>query len=301
MKKKIWMSLFLVLMMLLVLFLGIFLFTEEESEKTTAKKTKEPVTQVPAEEQELPPVATLTEQEIQTVIDKELLPVKGTVHYGVRVYGDQPAELYTDSGPVPAASVIKLFVMEYAYSCITAGTVTPETQIEGIALSRLIADMITVSDNEATNKLIRYFTMDAMNAYFKEQGYSDTALNRYMLDTEAMNNGKDNVSSVKDVMLFLDRLYQKRNQTPCSDMLEIMKRQTRANKIRKNMPDGVAIANKTGELPGKVENDVGIIFGGTVDFQVVYLISDVQDNEDVQNKIANTTLKLYELIETKVK
>ncbi len=298
MQKKIWMSLLLVLMMLLLVF-GVFLLNKEEPAKKTEKKPEETQKQEQTEDTVQQTPALPTAEEIQKAIDNQLLPAKGKVHYGVRIYGEETTELCTESGSVPAASVIKLFIMEYVYSCITAGSVTPETQIEGTALSYLLEDMITKSDNEATNKLIRHFSMDAMNVYFQEQGYTETELNRYMLDTEAMNSGKDNVTSVQDVMLFLDKLYVNRNQTPSSDMLEIMKRQTRANKIRKYMPEGVVIANKTGELPGKVENDVGIIFAEHAGFQVVYLVSDVQNSADVQERIANTTLELYNLIEMK--
>lgn len=91
-----------------------------------------------------------------------------------------------------------------------------------------------------------------------------------MLDNEAVKNGKNNYTSIKDVMSFLDKVYEGKDRFPYSEMLDVMKKQKIDTKIRKKFPSDVIIANKTGEL-SDVENDVGIIFGEKCDFAIAFL------------------------------
>ena len=205
-------------------------------------------------------------------------------------------DVYTiGSGRVPSASVIKIFIMDYAYNLITKGELKSDDTISGNTVERLINSMITQSDNYATNVFIEYFGMDYLNEYFVQCGYTDTVLQRKMLDFEAQGQGKENYTSVNDVMDFLTKLYTNRHSAPYSDMLEIMKKQQVRTKIPLLFPSDVVIANKTGEL-SNVENDVGIILGKDCDLAVVFLCSSLSDTYSARNAISNSAYKFYQIM-----
>ena len=55
--------------------------------------------------------------------------------------------------------------------------------------------MITKSCNSSTNILIKYLGFDKINKYCIEIGLNATKLERYMLDENAIKNGKNNYTS----------------------------------------------------------------------------------------------------------
>ncbi|MBQ7006390.1 MAG: serine hydrolase [Oscillospiraceae bacterium] len=194
-----------------------------------------------------------------------------------------------------SASVIKLFVMEYAFSLIDKGEITADTLINGRSLAELMELMITVSDNNATNTLIEHFGMDKLNAYFAFAGYTGTVLGRKMLDFDALAKGKDNYTTSNDVMKFMDRLYASKDRGSSKQMLSIMKRQKVATKIRRDIPGDAEIANKTGEL-SDVENDVGIIFTPNGDCALVVLINNVTSPQSARDAIAATASDIFDFL-----
>lgn len=191
----------------------------------------------------------------------------GSLSYEFHMYGDDK-RCSAGGGKQKSASLIKLFIMEYAFSLVQNGKISLDDTVGGSKLSSLIESMITVSDNNATNILIDKFTMDKINSYIKSQGYTDTVLQRKMLDTAAAARGEENYTSASDVMKFLDRLYAGKESYPMSEMLSVMKRQKVSTKLRRNMPSGIEMASKTGELTD-TENDAAIVFTPKGDYAVV--------------------------------
>ena len=78
-------------------------------------------------------------------------------------------------------------------------------------------------------------------------------------------------------------------------MLYIMKQQVRTWKIPEKLPEGVVVANKTGELD-TVENDVGIVFSEHGDYIVIFLSSKIDDKDGTIDAIANTSRDLYDYL-----
>ena len=231
------------------------------------------------------------EEKYKSIIDTNFKSFDGAYSYGINIYGS--GIRYTNgSKKMKSASVIKLFIMEYAYNFMEKEQINSETVISGRKLMNLIEKMITVSDNDATNLLIDYFTKEKLNEFFKECGYSDTILERRMLDKAAVERGEENYTSVNDVMNFLDKLYEGRNDKNFSEMLSIMKRQQISTKLRRDMPSGVEIASKSGEL-SDVQNDVGIVFSEKGDYAIV-ILSQGGDVQKAQNAMAKTCKVIYE-------
>ena len=224
-------------------------------------------------------------------INKAAKDIPGDIDWGVHCYVDD-FRYVSDSNPVKSASVIKLFIMEYAFYMESCGKLTMDEKIQGMTVTELLEKMITESDNDATNTFIDYFGMPELNHFIAGNGYKDTKLERKMLDAQAVEQGKENYTSVNDVLSFLDKLYDNKEKYPYSEMLDIMKRQTRVNKIQAKIPRKVVIANKTGEL-SDVENDVGIVFTEKGDVAMVFLCSSLSEPGRTRAFISDSAYLIY--------
>lgn len=204
---------------------------------------------------------------------KQINQSAGKVAYGVYYFNDKKYLSNNNNAQMVSASVIKVFIMEYLYDNGRIG----ET-VEGQSVQNLIGQMITVSDNNATNTLIDHVGIETLNNYFSEKGYSSTKLQRKMLE-----QGGENYTSLQDAMKFLKKLYENQGNSNYSAMLEIMKRQQIKTKIPSQLD--VPIANKTGEL-ATVENDIGIVFSAKP-YAIVVLTNDVSNSQEVQAGIGS--------------
>ncbi|MBO0451982.1 serine hydrolase [Enterococcus sp. MJM16] len=213
------------------------------------------------------------------------------VYYGIH-YFNQNRDISSDnSAPTISASVIKVFIMEYAFT-----KADPNERIEEKPLSDWIVPMIQQSDNEAANVLISHFGMANLNEYFQTQGYHDTRVERLMLDNEARSQGRENYTSLNDCMSFLKKLYQQQAAYPQSAMLDIMKGQALRTKIPSKLPENVLVANKTGELDN-AENDIGLVLSEENPFAIVVLSQNFKSVEGIRGAIGEFTLaatKIYQ-------
>ena len=157
--------------------------------------------------------------------------------------------------------------------------------------------MINVSDNAATNRLIDKLGFSKINSFIQGFGCTATEINRKM--EEQATHG-DNYTSVRDVGKLLEAIYRGNciSQEASSEMLEILKTQTRRNKIPAGVPSGVQVANKTGELyeGSKVENDAAIVFKENSPYILVVMSNDVSDNDAAVNNIKEISSKVYNTI-----
>lgn len=203
------------------------------------------------------------------------------VAYAIEYF--QSGQQYTNHNrqPLIAASVIKVFVMEYVYlKGLDLNQMVGES-----SLGDLVSQMIQISDNQATNQIIELIGMSNLNSYFQAAGYPDTVLEREMLDTTAQRAGKENYTSIPDVMTFLQRLYEHQGEAPYGAMLQIMMGQQVRTKIPAKLSAAIPVANKTGELAG-VENDIGIVFADQP-FAIAVLSNGISDSGAMREAIGN--------------
>ena len=173
-------------------------------------------------------------------------------------------------------------------------------------LKPLLAKMITVSDNDAANELVRQlgngdFAAGAavVNEFCQEREYTSTHLGREFLAKEPTD---DNYVSASDCCRLLSDIYNGTlvNEKADSDMLELLKGQTVKTKIPVGVPDGVKTANKTGELSdaklGVVENDIAIVLDATHPYVIAVLSNGVKSNSEAQNTIAKISKDVYEFM-----
>ncbi|WP_337603552.1 serine hydrolase [Acidaminococcus timonensis] len=198
--------------------------------------------------------------------------------------------IYRGSETMPAASMIKVFILAKAYEDIQSGslrrnetfTLTPDNVVGGagilqgrgygtrVSLQEAMDLMITESDNTAANLLIDRLGMDRINSYMQSHGYTHSVLRRKMMDTEAMREGRENMTSTRDIALLFKRLYRGQCVGPAQDreMLEIYKRQTDNDSIPGALPQGTVVAHKTGEV-SDFRHDGGIVYTPKGDYVLV--------------------------------
>src|SRR5215472_2148164 len=130
---------------------------------------------------------------------------------------------------MPQASSIKIAVLANLYLQAQQGklrltdayTVRTEDLVPGsdimlglsagttrLTLRDLATMMVAVSDNSATNVLIDRLGMDNVNAMLEGLGLHATRLRRKMMDLKAASEGRENVSTPREMMTLLETIYK---------------------------------------------------------------------------------------------
>ena len=248
--------------------------TKKSSSTTKAKDTKASTSK-----------SASTEKQTTNLDAAALMNSAGTVSYGVYYFKDKATFNSENPQPMVAAEVINVFIMDYALNQ-PGGS---EQVIENKKLSDWLAPMIQQNDIAATNVLIDHYGMDAMNAYFQDQGYQDTRIERRMLDINVLSTDKENYTSVNDCLALLKKLYSKRKKAPQKEMLQLMEGQQIRSKIPAKIPKNMTIANLSGAQQ-TVENDIGIVFDKDQPFAIAVFASDVSDIVSTRTAIAEFSL-----------
>ncbi len=142
-----------------------------------------------------------------------------------------------------------------------------------VSLRGLAGAMITVSDNAATNGLIRRLGMDRINALARELGLRRTSLRREMMDFGARARGEENTTSASDMVALMREIWAGSVFTPESRglALGLLLDGRLVSKLAFPAPPGARYAHKTGDLDG-VENDAGILLMPGRSFAVAALV-----------------------------
>ena len=162
-------------------------------------------------------------------------------------------------------------------------------------VSELIELMITESDNIATNLLIDLLGVETINARIHSLGCSETILRRRMMDFAAAEAGRDNLTSARDVIRLLTRLYNANCVGAEADatMCSILERQTDRCKIPLLLPSDTICQHKTGELPG-AEHDAGIVRTSKGTYLIAIMSDDLPDPEHGRQVIAQLSRIIYD-------
>jgi beta-lactamase class A len=120
--------------------------------------------------------------------------------------------------------------------------------------------MVAVSDNSATNVLIDRVGMDNVAGAMQSLGLSHTRLRRKMMDLKAAVDGRENISTPREMMQLLEQLYRgKLVGQPLLDDFFTVLATPKESWLPRSLPEDLRIANKPGALEG-VRNDSGIVF-----------------------------------------
>ncbi|WP_315305314.1 serine hydrolase [Enterococcus devriesei] len=259
--------------------------TKNSSKKSSKKKTA--TTKSTKKESQTKESSTTKQAALPKLDSAKLTASAGKVYYGVHYFKSGRDYSSKNSEATVAANVIKVFIMDYALAQKN------DQQIDGKNLREWLEPMIQKNDDDATNVLIDHYGIDQMNAYFKEQGYQDTKIERRMLDINVKSD-KDNYTSLNDCLKLLEKLYNQKEQEPQKNMIAIMEGQKIRTKIPHKLPKDLKVANITGEQD-QVENDIGIVFAKDDPYAIVVLTKEVPDIVKTREAIAEYSLAASKL------
>ena len=197
-------------------------------------------------------------------------------------------------GRMVAASLIKIYIMGAAYEQVSLGKLDEEKAAADLEL------MITVSDNDATNRLIRLLGdgdsekgFERVNTYAAGLGYRHTELNRLMLDWDG---GLENYTSAGDCARLLRLIYTGRCVSAgySEKMMALLKAQEKSEGLKWSIPDDVAVASKPGFISGVSVGDVGIVFSAHDDYILCVICNKPHSDDGARQEISDISCLVFD-------
>jgi len=158
--------------------------------------------------------------------------------------------------------------------------------------------MVAVSDNAAANVLIDRVGMSNVNALLDSLGLAHTRLRRKMMDLKAASEGRENISTPREMMTLLDEIYRGKvlNQEMTDDFLKMLSTPKKNSNIARDLPEGVRSADKPGELEG-VRADSGIVFAQNRPYVISVMTTYLHSERDGADAIAKISVAAYSLFD----
>jgi beta-lactamase class A len=218
----------------------------------------------------------------------------------------------------PQASSIKIAVLAELYRQAQAGRLkladlytvqasdlVPDSDIMGgltpgvtrITVRDLATMMVAVSDNSATNVLIDRVGMENVNALMDSLSLSHTRLRRKMMDLKAAGEGRENISTPAEMMTLLEAIYRGKvlNTEMTADFCKMLSTH-KGSFIPRDLPEGLKIANKPGELEG-VRNDSGIVFVENRPYVICVMTTYLRRERDGEEAISKISAAAYSMFD----
>ena len=161
--------------------------------------------------------------------------------------------------------------------------------------------MVAVSDNTAANVLIDRVGKDNVNATLRGLGLTRTMLRRKMMDVAAARRGDENVATPHEMVQLLEAIY-KGKILKAEATKEMIKQLStlKSSYIPRELPDGVQVANKPGELEG-VRTDSGIVFSADRPFAISVMTAYAGDERAAERAISEVAREAYHYFEMRGK
>ena len=166
-----------------------------------------------------------------------------------------------------------------------------------VTLRDLATMMVAVSDNSATNVLIDKVGMQNVNAMLDSLGLSHTRLRRKMMDLQAAKEGRENISTPREMMQLLDAIYHGKvlNKESTADFFKMLST-GKASFIPRDLPPDVKVANKPGELEA-VRNDSGIVFVEGRPYVICVMTGYLRNERDGEEAISKVSLATWRMFD----
>lgn len=150
--------------------------------------------------------------------------------------------------------------------------------------------MVGVSDNGATNVLIRRVGMERVNALLDSLGLRATRLRRRMLDLEAARAGRENTATARELVLLLEALWRGRVVEGAlrDDFFRLLATPKMAY-LPRLLPDPARLASKPGWLEG-VRVDAGVGSAPGRPFAIAVMITYAGDERAAEQAISDLGL-----------
>ncbi len=192
----------------------------------------------------------------------------------------------------PSASVMKLPILVELERQIAAGTIKWDDNLRTDA-----ALMISVSDNNAANRIADRVSMVAVNDEMRRLGLGGTRFLNTFTDTRSPQNPGQNATTPSNMARLLELLATDQVVSPAAsaEMRGLLARNTDKSKLARLLPGDAKLAHKSGWYDG-VANDVGIV---TVDrvparWVIAVFTQNVADAETGNQLVAAVSKAVYD-------
>lgn len=236
----------------------------------------------------------------------------GVLAVAIKDLSDGHSFLLHADAVLPTASTIKLAVLAElyrqeqrgggarladSYLADSADLVPGSDMLAGMSFGTtrltnrdLATFMVGVSDNGATNVLIRRVGMDRINALLDTLGLKETRLRRRMLDLAAARAGRENTATARELVTLLEALWNGRvvGGALRDDFFRVLST-PKERYLPRLLPEQARIASKPGWLEG-VRVDAGIGFAPRRPFAIAVMISYAGDDRAAEQAIAELGL-----------
>jgi len=256
-------------------------------------------------------------QEELKAIDKEL---DGVMGLAVKDLASGETFFIHGDEIMPQASSIKIAVLAELYVQAQQGklkltdeyVVRKEDLVSGsdimlgltpgatrLTLRDLATMMVAVSDNSATNVLIGRVGMENVDTMLDSIGLHSTRLRRQMMDLKAAGEGRENVSTPREMMTLLETIYRGKllNKEMTADFIKVLSTHKESSLLQ-GLPDDAIAASKPGELEA-VRNDSGIIFVKNRPYILCVMTTYLKDEKEGSaaiRKIAALTYSYFDRV-----
>jgi beta-lactamase class A len=244
--------------------------------------------------------------------------VRAPGHVGIAVQ-DIATGVTTGVNPgaeMPAASTIKIPVMVEVFRQLVAGKFDLNKKLHllrrdkdwgsgdlcdarvgsSYTVSRLLSLMIDVSDNTATNMLIRLVGRQRINETMADYGLTHTKL-RDFIRSEGPGIRWTLRSSPADMAHLLGIMAKEQliDEWSSRAMIAILQRQKHNTLLPQPLPPGTQIAHKTGTLHDTL-NDVGIVYGNGDPYVIAVMTTDLPTLESGRRFIRGVSKLTYDAL-----
>ncbi len=241
-------------------------------------------------------------EDIVVQIETYLSTQKGTYGYSVlelddgRSFGKRESTYYT------AASTVKVAIATYVYDQIKTGKVsadklltytgadyeqgTGSIQHEKLGtkykISYLLERMIVVSDNVATNILMRYFGRSNIQNFLDKNGLTECKVSTNDVTPRSMTKLLS--------LIYNEKLIPSSSK---NQLLSYMKKSITETRLVAGVPKEIEVAHKIGSWSGAI-SDVGIVFTENREYAIAVYSEGVAWGEATDNVIAQISKMIYD-------
>lgn len=202
-----------------------------------------------------------------------------------------------------SASLIKLYIAGTIYEQFDLGNLSETDEIMN-ALNL----MITVSDNESSNVLVRKLYgegesfqdgLDVVNDFIARHGFQNTKQVNGIADPSLWVSGEINKTSPADCGKLLEDIYDRDLVSHFNSYRfeTLLNKQEVNYKIPAALPEGVHISHKTGEVDD-TENDAAIIYTPYGDYIFCIMSTNLTDTDAAVEHIHEITRLVYDYFTT---
>ncbi len=188
---------------------------------------------------------------------------------------------------------------------VESSDLVPDSDIMGgltpgvtrLTLRDLATMMVAVSDNSATNVLIDRVGVGNVNTMLDSLGLTHTRLRRKMMDLQAAKEGRENISTPREMMMLLAAIYQDKliNKESTADFFKILST-NKDSFLPRDLPPDLKVANKPGELEA-VRNDSGIVFVEGRPYVICVMTAFLRNERDGEEAISNVSLDTWRMFD----